>query len=107
MLVHVLTNFGVKNQEPTVSFKIIVGDLMTVSSYEFFDIILCESLVIYKVISYYASQAFTLHSPMDYLPLYLITCSSPHKISKGGDILHPLGHMLIHLDLIIPHMVRC
>ena len=47
MLVAVLINFGVKNQVPKVSFKIVVGDLMSVLSHEFYDIIFCESLVIF------------------------------------------------------------
>ena len=42
MLVVVLINFGVKNQVPQVSFKIVVGDSMLVFSHEFADIIFCE-----------------------------------------------------------------
>ena len=34
MLVAALTNFGVKNQVPQVFFRFVVGDLMSVSSYE-------------------------------------------------------------------------
>ena len=49
MLVAVLINFGVKNQVPQVFFKLVVGDFMLVSSYEFADIIFCESLVILKL----------------------------------------------------------
>ena len=39
MHVVVLISFGVKNQVPQVSFKIVVGDLMLVFSHEFVDII--------------------------------------------------------------------
>ena len=60
MGVVVLINFGVKNQVLQVFFKLDAGDLMFVSSYEFADIIFCESLVNYKAISDYGSQAFTL-----------------------------------------------
>ena len=42
LLVDVLINFGVKNQVPQVSFKIATGDLMSVFSHEFDDIIFCE-----------------------------------------------------------------
>ena len=42
MLVAVLINFGVKNQVPQVSFKLVVGDLMLASSYEFDNILFCE-----------------------------------------------------------------
>ena len=87
MLVSGFINFGVTNQVPQVSFKLVAGDLMLVSFYEFADIIFCESLVIYEVISYYGAQAFALHCPRDSLPIYLITCSSPHRTSKDGDIL--------------------
>ena len=44
MLAAVLINFGVKNQVPKVSFKIVAGDLMSVFSHEFVDIIFYESL---------------------------------------------------------------
>ena len=40
---------GVINQVPQVSFKLVVGDLMLVSSYEFADIIFCESWVFLKL----------------------------------------------------------
>ena len=55
MLVVVLINFGVKNQVPQVSFKIVVGDSMLVFSHDFVDIIFCESLDL-EDISYYGSQ---------------------------------------------------
>ena len=43
MLVVVLITIGVKNQAPQVSFKnYIIGDVMSVSSYEFADIKFCE-----------------------------------------------------------------
>ena len=42
MLVAILINFGVKNQVPRVSFKIVVGDSMLVFSHEFSDIIFFE-----------------------------------------------------------------
>ena len=54
-----------------------------------------ESLVISKDISYYGAQEFTLHSPRASLPL--ITCSSPHRTNKEGDILHPPGHLLLQI----------
>ena len=63
MLVVVLINFGVKNQVPQVSFKIIAGDSMIVFSHEFYDIIFCESINILEDISYYGSQEFILHGP--------------------------------------------
>ena len=42
MLVVFLINFGVKNQVPQVSFKIVARDSMLVFSHEFADIIFCE-----------------------------------------------------------------
>ena len=70
---------------------------MLFSSYEFADILICESLIISEAISDYGAQAFALHSPRASLPLYLITCSSPHRTSKDGDILHSPGHLLLTL----------
>ena len=56
MHVAVFINFGVKNQVSQVSFKIVVGDLMSVFYHEFDDIIFCGSLVIFEAISDYVSQ---------------------------------------------------
>ena len=80
-----------------VSVKIVVGDLMSVFSHEFDDTILCGSLVSFEAISYYVAQLFALHIPRDYLPFYLITCSSPHGTSKDGDMLHSPGHFILLL----------
>ena len=44
MLVVVLINFGVKNQVPQVSFKIVFGDSMLVFCHEFDDIRFCVPL---------------------------------------------------------------
>ena len=84
-----------KNQVPQFFFKFAYGDLVLVSSYEVADILFCESLDIFEAISDYGAQSFTLHSPMASLPL--ITCSSPHRISKEGDILHRPGLLLLTL----------
>ena len=97
MLVAGLINSGVTNQVPQVFFKLAAGDLMLVSPYEFADILFCESLVISESISYYGAQAFPLHSPRASRPIYLITCSSPHRTSKYGDILRSPGHLLLTL----------
>ena len=70
---------------------------MSVLSHEFADIIFCVTLVIFEAISDYGSQEFTLHFPMASLHFYLITCSSPHRTSKDGDILHSPGHLLLTL----------
>ena len=66
---------------------------MLVLSYEFSDIIFCEILDISEAISDYGAQAFALHNPKASLPL--VTCSSPHRISKEGDIMHPPGHLIL------------
>ena len=95
MLVDVLINFGVKNQLPQVSFKIVARDLMSVFSHEFVDIIFFESLDILEVISDYGAQAFPLHGTRTSLPFYLITCSSPHSTSKDGDTMHLPGHLIL------------
>ena len=42
LLVAGLIDFGVKNQVPKVSFEIVVGDLMSIFSLEFADIMFCE-----------------------------------------------------------------
>ena len=47
ILVTGLINFGVKNQVPKVSFKIVARELMSFLSHVFADIIFYESLVIF------------------------------------------------------------
>ena len=47
MLVAVLINFGVKNQVEQFSFEIVAGDLMSVLSHEFADIIFFKYLYIF------------------------------------------------------------
>ena len=74
---------------------------MLVLSYDFSDIRFCELLVIFEYISYYGAQSFAVHSPKASLPTFFITCSSPHRTSEVGDILHPPGHLV----MILPHMV--
>ena len=49
ILVAVVIKFGVKNQLPQVSFKIVVGDLMSVFSYDFVDIIFYGCLDILEI----------------------------------------------------------
>ena len=60
ILVYILINFGVKNQVPKVYFKITARDLMSVFSHEFADIIFCEYLDIFEIISDFRSDPFTL-----------------------------------------------
>ena len=66
---------------------------MLVFSHEF-DIRFCEPLDILEDISYYGYQKLSLHGS-NTLPSYLITCSSPHSISKDGDIMHLPGHLVL------------
>ena len=93
MLVTGCINFGVTNQAPQVSFNFVVEDSMLVFSYEIVYIRCCELLDIFEAISEYGAQAFALHSPRASLPL--VTCSSPHRTNKEGDILHLPGHLLL------------
>ena len=83
MLVVVLVNFGVKNQVPQFSFKIIVGDLMLVFSHEFADIIFCKYLDILEIILVCRIDPFTLI----YLELptnfYMIACTNIQNFEEG------------------------
>ena len=87
-----------KNQVPHFLFKNTDGDSVLISSYEFVDILLCDSLDIQD----YGAQSFTLNIPGASLPL--ITCSSLHRTSKKEDILHLPEHLLLTLgDDITTH----
>ena len=76
MLVVVLINFGVKNQVPKKSFKISVGDLMSVLSHEFVDIIFCKYLDILEIISYCRSDSNTLIDLELPANSYMIACTN-------------------------------
>ena len=52
LLVAGLINFGVKNQVSQFPFEVAAGDLMSVFSYEFDDIIFYVSIDILEIISY-------------------------------------------------------
>ena len=56
MLVATLINFGVKNQVPQVSLKLVARDLTLVFSSEFADIKFCELFDILEAISDYGAQ---------------------------------------------------
>ena len=99
MLVAALTNFGVKNQVPQFFLKIVAGDLVLVSPYEVADILLCDSLDILEAIADYGDKSFTLNSPSASLPL--ITCSSSHRTRKEEYFLHPPGHLLLTLGVVL------
>ena len=83
LLVSGLINFGVKNQVPKVSFKITVGELMSVFSHNFIDIIFCEYLDILEIISYCRSDPFTLIDLEFPTNSYMIACTNTHNFEEG------------------------
>ena len=81
-----LITIGVKNQEPQVSFKkYVIGDSISISSHEFFDMKFCDLLDIFNGISYYGSHTFSLHGPMPHFLSYMGTCSFSQNSSKMED----------------------
>ena len=76
ILLVVLINFGVKSQVPKVCFKIVVGDLMSIFSHDFDDIIFFESLDIWEIISYFRSDPFTLIDLELPRNSYMIECTN-------------------------------
>ena len=101
MLVDVLINFGVKNQAPQVSFKISVGDLMSVLSHEFADIIFWKFLEILEIISDFRSDPFTLIDLELPVNSYVITCTNFQNFEEGQNCAsiismeHTLGSNMI------------
>ena len=83
ILVVVLINFGVKNQVPKVSFKIVVGDLMSVLFYEFPNIIFYEYLDILEIISYCRSDPFSLIDLELLANSYMIACTNIQNFEEG------------------------
>ena len=76
MLVASLINFGVNNQVPNISFKIVVGDLMSVFIYEFSDIIFYVSMDILEIISYLRGNPLILINLELSENSYMIACTN-------------------------------
>ena len=85
MLVVVLINFGVNNQVPKVSFKIIVGELMSVFSHNFIDIIFCEYLDILEIISDCRGDPFTLIYLQLPVNSYMNACTNFQNLEEGDN----------------------
>ena len=88
MLVTDLINFCEKNQAPQGSFKIDVGNSMSVYSYELLILNFVISWIFLEATSYFGAQAFALHSPRPPVSSCSITYSYPHSTRKDGDLLH-------------------
>ena len=73
-----LSNFRVKNQVPKVSFRITAGELMSVFSHNFIDIIFCEYLDILEIISYCRGDPVTLIDLEPPANSYMIACTNIH-----------------------------
>ena len=84
MLVVVLINFGVKNQVPQASFKI-VGDLKLVFSYEFDDIIFYAYLYFLEIILDCRSDQFTLFDLELPANSYMIACTNTRNFVEEGE----------------------
>ena len=95
MLVTDLISFCEKNETPQGSFKIAVGDLMLVYSYEFLILHFVISWIFLEAISYFGAQAFSLHGPRYFVSSFSITYSSLHSARNDGDLLHSLGCMIL------------
>ena len=72
-----------KNQVPKVSFKIIVGDLMSVFSHEFDDIIFWKYLDILEIISGCMSDSNTLIDLEIPANSYMIACTNIQNFEEG------------------------
>ena len=98
ILVATLTNSGVKNQVPQVSFKIAAGDLMSVLFYELADIIFYVSLDILEIISYLRRDPFILIN-LDLLEnSYMIACTNTQGFEEGENCASTIT--VNHLDLL-------
>ena len=97
ILVVVLINFGVKNEVTKVSFKITAGDLMSFLSHEFVDIIFCEYLDIFEIISYFRSDPFNLIDIELQGNSYMIEWRNTQSIEEGDNCASTI--IVEHLDL--------
>ena len=95
MIVIDLISFYEKNQAPQGSFEIVVGDSMSVYSYEWLILHFLISWIFLEATSYFGGQSFALHGPRSFVSSCSITYSSPHSARNDGDLLHLLGCMLL------------
>ena len=114
LLVACLINFGVKNQVPKIPFKLTVGELMSVFSHKFVDIIFCESLDILEIISDCRSDPFTLIVIEIPTNSYMITCTNTQNFEEGENcasiisVEHTLGsdmNYLFESDIILSDII--
>ena len=95
MFITDLIKFCDKNQSPQGSFKIDVGDSMSVHSYELLILHFVISWIFLEATSYFGAHAFSLHGMSSFVSSCSITYSSPHSARNDGDLLHSLGLMLL------------
>ena len=89
-----------KNQVPQFSFEIVVGDLMSVLSHEFVDIIFFEYLDILEEISGFMSDPFTLLDLDIPANSYMIAYTNIHNLLKKEKIVHLPPQWSTLLDVI-------
>ena len=87
--------FCEKNQAPQGSFKIVVGESMSVYFYELLILHFVISWIILEATSDFGVQASTLHIPRSSVSSCSITYSSRHNARNDADLLHSFGCMLL------------
>ena len=95
MFITDLITFCEKNQAPQGSFKIDVGDLMLVHSYELLILHFVISWIFLEATSYFGAQAFSLHGTSSFVSLCSITYAYPHSGINDRDLLHSLGCIIL------------
>ena len=108
LLVAVLINFGVKNQVPKISFKIYVGDLMSVFLYEFDDIIFYAYFYILEIISYFMIFPFTLIDLELPRNSNMIECTNTQSFEEGENCASTISveHTLVSdMKLFVSNMI--
>ena len=74
---------GVKKQLPKISFKSFVGDLMSVFSHDFADVIFYKYLDILEIISYCRSDSNNLIDLELLANSYMIACTNIQNFEEG------------------------
>ena len=97
-LVSGLINFGVKNQVPQSSFKIVASDLMSILFYEFDDIIFYGYLYILEIILDFRSDPFTLIDLELPGNSCMIECTNTNSFEEGENCASTIS--VRHLDFI-------
>ena len=82
MLLYALINFGVKNQVPQVSFKIVIGNLMEFHTFGYYMNLFGSDMILFGYDMILLGSIFQFHEPPVFLVAVLINFGVKKQVSQ-------------------------